>query len=323
MTVTSFRARNGSDGSSRGPSLALGVRMRCLNVIGSSCVLAAVCLARAEAPPSPRPMRSAHQAVHDGNRLLLGNNPTAALDAYGEAEKLQPDAREIAFVQGLAHYELGEYDQAREAFQKAAGSEEDDLAADARYSAGTCDHAEALSATQDPQRSLSKLESAMQQYHHVLSRRPDHAAARDANFKAASLWREIQQQLQQQQQQKQPSDQNEQNDEEKNDDQQPSQPKDQEQEQQQDQQQQQSNQQQNQEQQQRDTQQKQAQSSDEPKDKQPQPQQAEAQEQQQERVSREQAERQLREMMQALKDRKKLRREEAQRVPISKVDKDW
>ena len=150
---------------------------------------------------------NAHQAVRAGNRRLIDGNPTDALGAYRHAEKLVRDSNlarapdEIAFVQGLAHYELKEFDQAREAFQRAATSTNDSLTDDALYSLSTCDHAEALESLDSPELALSMLESAMRQYHNVLANRPDHEAARDANLKAASMWRELKEQLQQQQQQ--------------------------------------------------------------------------------------------------------------------------
>ena len=267
------------------------------------------------------PPTSAPKAVREGNLLLKAGDAASALELYRQAETLKPNAREIAFDRGLGHYALGQFDQAREAFEKAAGGEGDALADDAVYSAGASDHAEALAKAAEPQLALSKLESAMQRYQSVLSRRPEHQAARDANYKAASTWRTLKQQLEQQQQQEQndSQDPNEDGEKQENQEQQPSQQqKENEKNEQQSK--------QNQEQQKQDQQseQKQSSSAEEQEKKEEQSKEAQAQQQEEkEQVSREQAERKLREMMQALRDRKKLRPEEVRKAPISPVDKDW
>jgi Ca-activated chloride channel family protein len=243
----------------------------------------------------------APQAVRKGNSHLTNGQPDKALEAYRYAEELEPDAREIAFVEGLAHYDLKEFDAAREAFRKAAlgnGS----LADDALYSLGVSDHAEALTNIDgNPQAALGLLEGAMRRYHDVLARQPEHTATRDANFKAAHMWRQLKQQLEQQQQQQQQDQDQEPNDEDT--------------EQQQDQQQ--------QGQDEDDQEQQQSDASERPEDQQEQRQQQQSQADKQEQVSREQAERRLREMMQAVRDRKKRRREQVPNVPIAPVDKDW
>ncbi len=253
--------------------------------------------------------------------MLKAGDAPSALEQYRQADTLRPNAREIAFDRGLGHYALGQFDQAREAFEKAAGGEGDALADDAVYSAGASDHAEALAKAAEPQLALSKLESAMQRYQSVLSRRSEHEAARDANYKAASAWRTLKQQLEQQKQQ-QPNDQQDQNKEgekQENQEQQPSQKqnKDEQKEQK-------SAQDKEQESQEQQSEQKQSDSAEEQKKKEEQSKEAQAQQKEEkEQVTREQAERKLREMMQALRDRKKLRPEEVRKVPISPVDKDW
>lgn len=288
-----------------------------------ACLLPGLVASADDATPSPAPAvkdvaapapelagLKAYQAVHEGNRRLRNGAPAAALEAYDHAESQRPDAREIAFVQGLAHYDLKQFDEAREAFRKAEGLADDPLANDALYSLGASDHAQALESLDDPQLALSLLEDGMRRYHEVLTRQPDHQAARDANFKAASMWRELKQQMQQQQQQS--SDQSdEQQDQEK-------QEQDKQQSQQEDQQQQDEEKQSQEEQQKQEQEQAQDQ---EPSEQQEQQQVSEAEKQQQ--VSREQAQRKLRELMQAQRERKKQRREPAERIPVRPVDKDW
>ncbi len=283
---------------------------------------------RPSAPDSGRDSRqaSAPHLVRQANRLLLDDKPTEALGEYEKAETLRPDAREIAFGEGLAHYKLGEYDKARDEFNRASGGAADALADDALYSLGTCDHAEALAA-QDPKTAVSKLESAMRGYQNLLAHRPDHPAARDANLKAASYWRQLKQQLQQQQQQQQNSDQDkdqyqddqqqQEQDSKQSDDQQDQ--KDQQQKQ--DESQQQQSQQQDSQQKKEQQEQKQQPSADEKQ--QQNEEQMEQQQAEQKDDSREQAERKLREMMQALRDRKKLRREEVKTPAYRPSEKDW
>jgi len=269
---------------------------------------------------------SAPHLVRQANRLLLDDKPAEALGEYEKAEALRPDAREIAFGEGLARYKLGEYDKARDAFNRAAGGAADALADDALYSLGTCDHAEALAA-QDPKAAVSKLESAMRDYQNLLSHRPDHPAARDANLKAASYWRQLKQQLQQQQQQQQQnSDQNkDQNQDEPQQQQDSEQNKDQQDQQQDQNQEHQSQQQQQADEQQEKEQQEQKQQQQQSADKEQQQKEEQMQQQQAEEKddSREQAERKLREMMQALRERKKLRREEIKTPAYRPTEKDW
>lgn len=273
---------------------------------------AGLCVAQETTPaPAPPPMAtaSASELVRYGNRLLLDGKPTDALDTYHQAKELEPDAREIAFVEGLGHYQLGQYDEAREAFHQAAGTKIDSLADDALYSAATCDHAEALGAGDDPKVAIAQLEDAMQAYHSVLERNPDHEAARDANFKAASVWRQLKRRLEQQQQQEQ-SDQegDDEENEEKQERQQPDSDESSDDQKEKD-----------GSQEQEDQDQKQS-DSNEQQEQSPKEQQAK---EQKERVSREQAERKLREMMQAMRDRKKTRRKEVQQMPVAPTAKDW
>jgi Ca-activated chloride channel family protein len=296
----------------------------CLLFVHSFATIVPAQEAQAPVPTPAEPIFDAidaSQAVHRGNQLLTSGDAAAALQVYGRAKELRPDAREVAFVQGLAHYDLGEFDKAREAFLQAASTANDELADDARYGLATCDHAEALQSKDDPQKSISQLEDAMRQYQNVLANRPDHKLARESNFKAASTWRQIKQmmQQQQQQQQQQEGDKNKE-DQENKDQQQENQQKSEDQQQEQQDQQQQSEEQQNQDQQQ---QQQSEQDQSEPQQQEQKDQQEQSATQKQEQVSREQAERKLREMMQELRDRQKRRRQPVQRFPVRPVEKDW
>lgn len=294
-----------------------------LRLAAATLVVPASAFAQDEAPK--RVDLSPRQAVQEGNRLLEAAEPQKAVELYQHAAKKAPDSREVAFDEGLALYQLGKYDEARQKFREAAAGKADALADDALYSEGTCYHAQALTNPEDPKTAISGLEAAMQRYQNVLANRPDHQAARDANYKAGMLWRQLKEKMQQQQQ-SQPSDQDKKKDD-KNQKQQQQQPQDQQQDQnkkqkQQSEQKQESSQDQKQQQQQekqsQDQQQQQAKQDDKNKESEQQ-----AVQQQKEQVSREQAERKLREMMQAVRQRKKGRTEPVQLMRVKPVDKDW
>ncbi len=292
---------------------------------GACAALASIMLSQfAFAQPQQQPpaATNAPRLVREANELLLGDKPAEALRTYEQAQSLKPDAREIAFDQALAHYRLGEYDKAREAFTRAAGGAADALADDALYGLGTCDHAEALTA-KEPKDAVSKIENAMRNYQSVLGNQREHTTARDANLKAASYWRQLKQQLQQQQQQQNQDNQNkDQNDEQKQDQQQQQQDQQQQSEKNQqdrEQQQQQAKQDQQKQQEKQEQEQKEQQASAQKEDRQEQKQ----AEEQKEEASRDQAERKLREMMQAMRDRKKHRREETKTPTYRPTEKDW
>ncbi|MGB0716856.1 MAG: hypothetical protein ACPGXK_13320 [Phycisphaerae bacterium] len=270
----------------------------------------------------PNPL-DAPRLVEQGNEKLIAGDPAAALQFYRDARNALPDAPELDFVEGLAEYKLGNLPEARTLFEKATIAPDDQLVDDAIYSVGTTYHREALAEDADPKTRIAALEEAMRRYRSVLKHQPDHAAARDANAKAASMWRAMKQQQQQQQQQQQNQDQeNEDNEDEQQDQQQNQQQDEQEQNQQQDQQQQE---QQNQDQQQDQQQQDQEQQEQEQQSQQEQQEQQQQQQEQQakEERSREQAERQLRELMQALRDRLKKQREKEVPVRVVPAEKDW
>ncbi len=289
--------------------------------------------AKKDATPTsvaPAPKETAPQLVREGNKLLLDDKADLALEKYDLAKTLAPEAREIAFAEGLSHFKLGDYATAREEFSQVAGSAGDALADDALYSKGTCDHAEALASSENPEQAMGKLESAMRTYRDVLGRNPNHQAARDANFKAASMWRQIKKQMEQQKQEQkkdgegdddnekkddqEKQDQQEQNDEKSDEDQEQSDQQESEDQQKEDQESSES------EQDQKEKEQKQEQSkSDEQKESD----QQQAQQSEEEQVSQEQAERKLREMLQELKDRQKARKKPVKRVPPPRGGKDW
>jgi len=267
-------------------------------------------IVKAQGADSSATRESAPKLVREANELLLGDKPAEALRSYEKAQALRPDAREIAFDQALAHYRMGDFDKAREAFTRAAEGVGDALADDAMYGLGTCDHAEALGA-QDPKEAVSKIENAMRNYQSVLGNQRDHGTARDANLKAASYWRQLKQQMQQQEQQQNQDQQNKEDQEQQEKNQQREQQSEQQQQEQQEQQSEQNKQDQKKEQEQKASAQKE------------QREQKEQSAEQKEEASRDQAERKLREMVQAMRDRKKHRREETKTPTYRPTEKDW
>ncbi len=296
---------------------------------------------------------SAYDAVREGNRLLEQGNAEGALQAYNHAGKLAPDALEVPFVKGVGNYDLKRFDDARQAFEKAVLSKDRKLATDAQYGIGAAHHAEALALLNNPpaapdagdpaasqqKEALQHLESAMQSYRGALANNPNHAAAREANSKAAHLWKKVKQEIQQQQQQqqqKQDSENKDENNEDQqqqqenqNDDQKNENKDSQEQQENQDSEQKQQESQENQSdeqkkenaQEQKSEEQQQKESAEQSEEKKQEEQTAAQQKEQ--RESQEQANRKLREMMQTVRDRQKNRREKIERVPVRPVEKDW
>ena len=286
---------------------------------GHSLGLALIVSASAQTPPEDQPPSepvaesfgdlSARAAVREGNAKLLEGDAVTALDAYSHAEELRPHAPQIPFAQGLAHLAQKDFDAARDAFRAVAASDNARLANDALYSLGVSYHLEAMENSENPKQAVEKLESAMARYREVLASAPNHAAARESDYKAAAMRRQLKQLLEQQQQQDQQGDQ-----EEQEEDRQQSDQEQQEGGQQQDQEQQSSDQ-----QQEEGDQQQEQQSGDESEEEK----QQQAQKNEEEEISREQAERQLREMMQAIRERQKKRKSNVRKVSLPPVERDW
>lgn len=276
-----------------------------------------------EATEQPADNRTARQLVREGNQKLQSGEPETAIDLYDRARRIKPEAAEIAFDQGLAHFRRGDYEKAREAFNEAVHAENAQLADDALYGMAASEHAAALQVPQ-PDQAIPMLEDAMMKYQDVLSHQPGYDAVRDAHFKAVEKWRQLkqlQEQQQQQQQQQQEQDEQDQEDQEEQQDQQPQQQEaDQQQESEQQDQQEAQQQNQQQEQQQPDEQQQQ-QSAEEQQQEQSQEQPADADPAPDE--NKEQARRELRRLMDHMRQRKQNRQEPPAPVQPSRPDKEW
>ncbi len=144
---------------------------------------------------------SAREAVRLGNKHLIEGDAKGALQYYDEAQQLEPNAPQIAYVKGLGYFAAENYDEARQAFEQAAASDNDQLAGDAIYGAGITYHAQALASLDDPKAAIGNLESALERYRTVLAHEPNHQAAKDAEVKAAMLRRQLVEQVKQQESQ--------------------------------------------------------------------------------------------------------------------------
>jgi Ca-activated chloride channel family protein len=185
-------------------------------------------------------------AVNKANALLRNGNVDAAIGAYQQAQQLAPESPDLSYNTAVAQYRKGDVAAAAHLFQTAATTENDAIAAKARYNLGNCDYASALQqAKQDRPAAIKHLESAITNYRSALDVDPHDADAR-ANIELAA--RLIDQLCEEQKQQEQKKQEQQQDEQQKQKEQQQS--KDQ----------QQNNQQQNGEQQKRDQQQQQSQS---------------------------------------------------------------
>ena len=64
------------------------------------------------------PAKSARHWLRQGNKALAAKDYDAALDAYNKAELEAPESPYLAYNQGIAWYRLGDFNQAREQFER-------------------------------------------------------------------------------------------------------------------------------------------------------------------------------------------------------------
>lgn len=167
--------------------------------------------------------------INHANELLRGGDVDSALGAYQAASELAPESANLSYNTAVAQYRKGDVAAAEHLFQTAAATDNDAIAAKARYNLGNCDYASALPlAEKDRPAAIVRLESAITNYRSSLEVDPSDADAR-ANIELASqlidkLREEQKQDEQQQQQQKQDeqqkNDQQEQKDQQQSKDQQ-------------------------------------------------------------------------------------------------------
>ncbi len=142
--------------------------------------------------------------INKANELLRKGDVDAAIGAY---QKVQPDApyrSDLSYDMAVAQYRKGDVAAAQHLFQSAAASDNDGLAAKARYNLGNCDYAAALKVSKsDAPTAIKGLDHAITNYRSALDIDPTDADARTNLELAARLRDKLRQQQQEQQKQQQ------------------------------------------------------------------------------------------------------------------------
>jgi len=162
--------------------------------------------------------------VNEANARVNSGDFDGALTRYAEVQQLAPESADLSYNMAVARYRKGEIAAAEPLFQAAAASENDSLAAKARYNLGNCSYTSSLElAEKDRPAAIEKLESAIENYRSSLAVEPNNADAR-ANIELAAQLieklREEEKQEQEQQQQQQNQENQQQQDQQQNQDQQ-------------------------------------------------------------------------------------------------------
>lgn len=148
---------------------------------------------------------SVRDLISTGNERFAAGEYAEALAAYEEAARdVDPLVEaELLNNQAAAHFKLGQLDEARELWVRAAGMRDAAFEAAARYNLGNCDYADAQTALGggDAQKALALLKQARASYRDALQLDPGLASAR-ANLELAT---QLIEQIEQQQPQSQPS----------------------------------------------------------------------------------------------------------------------
>lgn len=162
--------------------------------------------------------QSPRDLIQRGNEHFAAGRYSEALEAYQQV----PDDADLRLLPELLHnraaarFKLGQTDEARELWVRAAGLRDAAFEARARYNLGNCDYADALAAMQrqDAGAAIERLDRAIAQYRDALRLSPGLADAR-ANLELAAQLKKQIEQMAQQQPQSQPSPRQEQETEQK------------------------------------------------------------------------------------------------------------
>jgi Ca-activated chloride channel family protein len=142
------------------------------------------------------------ELITRGNEHFQAGRYAEALEAYNQVEEAdgQPLAPELLHDRAAAHFKLGQLDEARELWVRAAGLKDEAFEAAARYNLGNCDYADALQALQGQNggAALELLDRAVDQYRDALRLDPTLTDARANLELAARLKQQIEEQAEQQ-----------------------------------------------------------------------------------------------------------------------------
>ncbi len=167
--------------------------------------VALACFALAGFPTNAH-AASARALITEGNRSYIEGDYETARQAYEKAAEAVPESPLPDFNRGAALYQLGDYENARAAFQDAvlngqASSRETALDAKGEYNLGNCAFREAEQKLDiDPQAALELLGQSVEHYRNALSTQP---GFENAAYNTEVARRAIQRIIEQQQQQEQ------------------------------------------------------------------------------------------------------------------------
>ena len=149
--------------------------------------------------------------VNAANATLRGGDVDGALKQYAEVRTAAPESADLSYNMAVAQYRKGDVAAAAPLFQSAATSENDSLAANARYNLGNCNYTAGLKlAEQDRPAAIKELESAIDNYRSSLEVDGNNADAR-ANIELAARLIDKLREEQKQQEQQQNQEQNQEN----------------------------------------------------------------------------------------------------------------
>jgi Ca-activated chloride channel family protein len=124
--------------------------------------------------------------INKANGLLRGGDVDGAMKAYHQVQSGAPERADLSYNMAVAQYRKGDMAAAEGLFKQASASENDALAAKARYNLGNCNYAAALrSAESDHSTAIKGLEKAIENYRSALEIDPNDADSR-ANIELAS-----------------------------------------------------------------------------------------------------------------------------------------
>jgi Ca-activated chloride channel family protein len=109
-----------------------------------------------------------------------------AIKALREAELMLPDMPQITYNQAIAEYRLGNYEKARELFNRALTTRDLDMEERIKFNLGNCAYAEALERLSDLSGAIEKARLAISHYRDALDLNREDTDAR-ANIETAYL----------------------------------------------------------------------------------------------------------------------------------------
>lgn len=148
------------------------------------------------------PSREFALGVNAANATLRGGDVDGAIKQYGEMRSAAPESADLSYNMAVAQFRKGEVAAAAPLFEAAAASENDTLAASARYNLGNCNYTAGLKlAESDRKAAIEELESAIDNYRSSLAVNTINADARTNIELAAQLIEKLRQEQKQQDQQ--------------------------------------------------------------------------------------------------------------------------